>query len=84
MPVEIGCLFFTSVFADVFLHFLSHTLLLETLSEAQGMLPAIHLVADGVRIAGVLLEGGFEKDPVVKTEALLLWHLGVNGATFVQ
>lgn len=35
-------------------------------------------MADDVRIGGVLLEGGFEKDPVIKTEALLLWHLGLT------
>ena len=51
---------------------------LKNRSEAQGILPAIHLVADDVRIGGVLLEGGFEKDPVIKTEALLLWHLGLT------
>eukprot|EP00434_Breviolum_minutum_P043518 symbB.v1.2.038798.t1/scaffold6179.1/size20273/1 len=46
---------------------------------SMGILPAIHLVADDVRIGGVLLEGGFEKDPVIKTEALLLWT-GNRGA----
>ena len=46
-----------------------------THQPAQGSLPAIHIVTDNVRIAGVLLEGGFDANPSIKTEALLLWQL---------
>jgi len=55
-----------------------------THQPAQGSLPAIHIVTDNVRIAGVLLEGGFDATPSIKTEALLLWQLGVDQVIWNQ
>ena len=40
---------------------------------SQGAAPAILQIANDVRIAGVLLEGGADAQKVQKTEALMLW-----------
>lgn len=51
-----------------------------------GSLPAIHIAANNVRLAGVLLEGGFDANPNMKTEALLLWsgNKGVASDLFAR
>lgn len=48
------------------------------ITRPQASSPAIHVVADDVRMAGVLLEGGFDANPSIKTQALLLWYLGIG------